>query len=222
MKQGSIPPHLYKGPSMNPTLRSPDVLQIMPYSDDRKIQRGDVIVFVPPGRSISVTHRVASVDARGIRTRGDNNSLHDDWTLTPEMVLGRVVYAHQAKGKRCIYGGLSGRIIGARLLTLRYLDSKVSFLLRPIYHFLAGTSLFRAMLPERLRPRMKTLKRSFGDECLLLMGKYTIGHRVPGVGSWRIRRPFRLFVDESMLSPRLENSTLGLKGRQDRAGDEAP
>ncbi len=186
---------------MNPTLRSPDVLQIMPYSDDRKIQRGDVIVFVPPGRSISVTHRVTSVDARGIRTRGDNNSLYDDWTLTPEMVLGRVIYAHRAKGKRCIYGGLPGRIIGAGLLAKRYVNAKVSCLLRPGYHYLARTSLFRAMIPERIRPRIKILKRSFGDEYLLLMGKYTIGHRAPGVDIWHIRRPFRLFVDESMLNP---------------------
>jgi hypothetical protein len=52
---------------MNPALRSPDVLQIVPYSDDRKIQRGDVIVFVPPGRSISVTHRVPGVDNWHIR-----------------------------------------------------------------------------------------------------------------------------------------------------------
>ena len=200
MRQGSIPPHLYKGPSMNPTLRYPDILQIVPYSDGRKIQRGDVIVFVPPGRSISVTHRVTAVDARGIRTRGDNNSLHDDWTLTPEMVLGRVIYAHRAKGKRHIYGGVSGRIIGAGLLAMRYVNAKVSYLLHPIYHYLAGTSLFRAMLPERLRPRIKILKRSFGDECLLLMGRLTIGHRVPGVDNWHIRRPFRLFVDEPMLN----------------------
>lgn len=80
---------------MNPTPWSPDVLQIVPYSDDRKIQRGDVIVFVPPGRYTSVTHRGTGVDASGIRTRGDNNSLHDDWHLTPEMILGRVVYAHR-------------------------------------------------------------------------------------------------------------------------------
>ena len=210
MKQGSIPPHLYKGPSMNPTLRSPDVLQIVPYSEGRKIQRGDVIVFVPPGRSIPVTHRVTYVDARGIRTRGDNNSLHDDWTLAPEMVSGRVIYAHRAQGKRCIYGGLLGRIIGARCLAMRYINAKVSRLLHPIYHYLAGTSLFRTMVPERLRPRIKTLKRSLGDEYLLIMGKLTIGHRVPGVGSWHIRRPFRLFVDESLLSaglpePREEN-----------------
>lgn len=200
MKQGSIPPHLYKGPSMNPTLRSPDVLQIVPYTDDRKIQRGDVIVFVPPGKSISVTHRVTSVDATGIRTRGDNNSLYDDWTLTPEMVLGRVIYAHRAKGKRRIHGGLPGRIIGAGLLANRYVNEKASRLLHPLYHYLAGTSLFRAILPERLRPHIKIIRRSSGDECLLLMGKYTIGHRMPGVDSWRIRRPFRLFVDESMLN----------------------
>ena len=120
------------------------------------------------------------------------------------MVLGRVVYAHRAKGKRRIYGGLSGRIIGNSLLAVRYLDLKVSFLLRPIYHFLAGTSLFRAILPSRLRPRVKTIKRSIGDEYLLLMGKFTIGYRVPGVNSWHIRRPFRLFVDKSLLNPGAE------------------
>ncbi len=81
-----------------------------------------------------------------------------------------------------------------------YINAKVSCLLHPIYHHLAGMSLFRAMVPDRLRPCIKTLKRSFGEEYLLLMGRFTIGHRVPGVGSWHIRRPFRLFVDESLLN----------------------
>jgi len=65
---------------MNPTLKAPDLLQVVPYQG-KEIHRGDVIVFRPPGSKGMVVHRVISVDAQGVRTRGDKNSELDLWIL---------------------------------------------------------------------------------------------------------------------------------------------
>ena len=70
----SLKPIVYKGPSMNPTLKAPDILHVIPYNGG-KIKCGDVIVFEHPegdGKN-RITHRVISVDSNGIRTHGDNN-----------------------------------------------------------------------------------------------------------------------------------------------------
>ena len=37
----------YVGPSMNPTLREPEIMEIMPY-DNRPLRVGDVAFFLPP------------------------------------------------------------------------------------------------------------------------------------------------------------------------------
>ena len=72
----------YVGPSMNPLLVDGDGLHIVPYKD-RAIRPGDVVVFIPPGSETKIVHRVVSVDARGIRTRGDNATTVDPWILSP-------------------------------------------------------------------------------------------------------------------------------------------
>ncbi len=64
--QGKI---LYRGPSMNPTLKDGDLLYVRAYAD-REIKCGDVVVFFASQRGDMIAHRVAAVDSRGIRTRG--------------------------------------------------------------------------------------------------------------------------------------------------------
>ncbi|KPK14349.1 MAG: hypothetical protein AMK69_28945 [Nitrospira bacterium SG8_3] len=60
---------IYKGPSMNPTLKPGDQLWITPYNG-QKVQRGDVVVFISPGDGSRVVHRIVSLDPSGIRTQG--------------------------------------------------------------------------------------------------------------------------------------------------------
>lgn len=85
----------YRGPSMNPTLRFPDLLYVLPYNEKRKIRCGDVIVFPSPCLNRNITPRVVSIDMQGIRTRGDNNVSIDDFVTAPSDVIGRVVYARK-------------------------------------------------------------------------------------------------------------------------------
>jgi signal peptidase I len=60
MELSNLKSIIYTGPSMNPTLRAGDGLQIEPY-EGKKIRAGDVIVFVSPENGHKVTHRVISV-----------------------------------------------------------------------------------------------------------------------------------------------------------------
>ena len=192
---------VYIGPSMNPTLKAPDTLQVVPYQGE-KIRPGDVIIFSPPRSDNMVVHRVSSVNAQGIRTRGDKNSGTDPWILSPHRIVGRVVWAQWGNRRRSIYGGLRGRSYSLGIRVTRMIDSKISSLLHPIYHRLAQTGALRPWLPARIQTRVLSFDRSTGTELQLLMGRRVIGRLLPGRNEWMIQRPFRLFINEASLPRR--------------------
>lgn len=190
--------YIYAGPSMNPALRSGDVLRVIPYGND-KIRVGDVIFFHSPDRRRCVIHRVVSVNSLGVRTRGDNNFSTDDWILTPADITGHVVSAQ--RDNRClrIYGGVGGQTIAYVLRLILTIRKILFFMLRPSYLCLARSGIFRRCLPIRLKTRVIRYKRHSGTELQLLLGNHIIGNRSPGWSQWKIRAPFRLFIDDSSL-----------------------
>jgi hypothetical protein len=50
-----------------------------------------------------------------------------------------------------------------------------------------------------LRPRVITFERDGAREMQLVLGRRIIGRCAPGDAKWKIKRPFRLFVDEKAL-----------------------
>jgi signal peptidase I len=189
---------IYKGPSMHPTLKPGDRLFIRSYYG-QKIHRGDVIVFISPGDGSRVVHRVVSSDLSGIRTQGDNNNRVDPWLLSHDQMLGRVYSAKRGNKRRRIFGGTVGRLFAVAVRAIHTVDSWVSFLLRPAYNELAKVSIFTRLLPTQMRPRVVSFEQGAGKELQLLMGRRVVGRWLPGKAGWRIRRPFRLFVDEETL-----------------------
>ncbi len=189
---------VYIGSSMNPTLRAPDRLRLVP-CQGKRIRPGDVIVFRPHGSDNMVVHRVISVNAQGIRTRGDGNSGSDRWFLSPDRIVGRVVWAQWGSGWRPIYGGFRGGLYSLAVTAIRMIDSKISSLLHPIYRRLARTGVLRRWLPARMQTRVLSFDRSTGTEFQLLVGRRVIGRLLPGRNQWVIRRPFRLFINEASL-----------------------
>jgi len=188
------------GPSMYPTLKPGDGPSIIPYGN-KKIRIGDVIVFSHPQGRHHIAHRVFSVDSQGIKTRGDNNPSIDPWILTPDDLIGRVAYAKR-KGKRVrIRGGIRGRILAKAFRTIKHIDSAVSKILHPAYHWLARSGIFNKNTRLLPKTRMLSFNRPEGIELQLLMGDRVIGRRLPGDGLWQILRPFRLFLDEASLPP---------------------
>ena len=188
----------YMGPSMNPTLKSGDGINVIPYGK-KKIRIGDVIVFPSPTGDHNVIHRVVSVDSQGIRTRGDNNSNIDPWTLSQDGIIGHVFLAQ--RGNRClsIHGGLKGLLYSLGIRATRMIDSNISSLLHPAYHWLSRRGVFRPWLSTRKQVRVLSFNRPNGTEFQLQMGRRVIGRLLPGSSQWLIRRPFRLFVDEASL-----------------------
>ena len=188
----------YIGPSMNPTLRAGDKLQFT-YRDGQKIRRGDVVVFIPPGDDSKIIHRVVSVSSNGIKTRGDNCDKVDPWVLSPEHIVGRVVFAQREKRRRRVFGGTVGQLFRVAIRAIHAIDSGFSFLLHPVYKRLSRSDIFRQWLPSGMRPRVISFNREAGTELQLVMGRRVIGRRLEGKTGWHIRRPYRLFVDEAAL-----------------------
>lgn len=198
-RQRAVKEITYVGPSMNPTLKPGDRVEVLPYHEG-KIRRGDVIVFHPPAGTCSIIHRIISVDWRRIRTHGDNNAEIDPWLLDRRHIIGRVLY-RQRGGKRLrVLGGRAGHLYARAIRASHAIDSWLAALLRPTYHRLASAGILRRMLPESMRFQLILLDRPAGTEFQLLMGRRVIGRRLPDKTGWHIRRPFRLFVDEASLA----------------------
>lgn len=205
MPDGLLKTVVYTGVSMNPTLKAADLLQVLPYRA-KNIQRGDVIVFNHSGAECTVTHRVACVDSHAIRTRGDNSSSVDPWILSPDNIIGRVVYLKRGNRRLRIYGGRMGRLFAAAVRAIHIMDSRISTLLRPAYYWMARAGVFRRWVPARLKIRVVSFKQPGGMELRLLIGRRVIGRFLPGRNQWLVQRPFRLFVNEASL-PQSDRST---------------
>jgi signal peptidase I len=190
----------YSGPSMNPTLREPDLLQVVPY-DGLRVQVGDVIYFEPPEGEREIVHRVIRVTQDGIYTRGDNNPTEDRYLLQTTDVIGQVVKAQRDSKQRRVAGGQRGRLLGYAARMRRGVNRGASRLLHSAYHALANSGLFRGLLPRRLRPRLLVFQAQLGRTFKLVIGRREIGRYDDWQRQWIIQRPFRLFVDEARLSP---------------------
>jgi len=189
---------IHSGSSMNPILKSGDRLHIVS-CNGQPIRRGDVVVFVPPRGDSKIIHRVISVESRGIKTQGDNSSSPDEWILSPDRIIGRVIYAQRKNRKQRISGGLIGHFRGMTFRAISMVDSRVSTLLRPVYGRMAGSGIFRRWLPFQMRTRVLSFNRPEGTELQVLIGRWIVGRWLPGMSRWHIRRPYRLFVDEESL-----------------------
>ena len=188
----------YNGPSMNPTFKAGDRLRVVPY-DSRNIKVGDVIVFSPQGNERTITHRVIAIDARGVMTRGDNNNQIDPWYLQHHEIMGCVSAASRGAATIKVAGGRRGILYARLRWVIKHVDRTISRPLHPLYHRLADTGILSRLLPSWARPRVVHFTKPSGQETQLLMGKQVIGRRRAGADQWQIRRPFRLFIDQSLL-----------------------
>jgi signal peptidase I len=183
---------------MNPTLKAGDGLQLKPYRG-KKIRSGDVVVFNSPDGDRKITHRVVSVDSKGIRTWGDNNKNIDPWVVSPEHIIGRVIYAQRGKKWKRVFGGVAGQLFAIVVRVIKVLDSGTALMLRPAYRWMVRTGFLRELFKNQIKSAVVTINRPGGAEMQLLMGRRVIGRLRSGKAQWQIRRPFRLFLDEASL-----------------------
>jgi hypothetical protein len=187
-----------RGESMRPLFRPGDRIEFAPCRIE-ELKRGDVIIFVQPGKQERVVHRVVSKGPEGIRTQGDANPRLDAGELRQEDIVGRAVSVERGARAMPVAGGLAGCLLSAFIRALRKSDHLASHVLNPCYRGLARSGICRALLPPALRPRVITFERDGQREMQLVLGRRIIGRRPAGAGSWTIRRPFRILVDEQTL-----------------------
>jgi signal peptidase I len=166
----------------------------------RMIHAGDVILFRPPEGDDLIVHRVVTVTPRGIRTRGDNNRRLDPWFLQPAEIIGQVVAAWRGQTRRKISGGFSGQLKRALTRQMRVLVRRIASFLRPIYQTLVHAGIMSRLMPSCFKPRMVIFRTHGHNQIRLLLGKQMIGHYDIRFQQWRIRPPFHLFVDRSVLN----------------------
>jgi hypothetical protein len=195
----------YVGPSMNPTLREPELMEIMPY-DHRSLRVGDVVFFLSPETDQPVVHRIVRVTLAGISTIGDNNTQADAFLLQPSNIKGQVVAAWRGQKRRKIAGGLQGRLTSRWFRWQRVIDRGVSPLLHPFYQALSNWKLIAWALPASFRPRVVVFHARGRDQLQLLLGQRIIGRYDDQRHQWQIQRPFRLFVDERVLQKQQDDN----------------
>jgi len=187
-----------RGDSMRPLFRPGDRIRFVPCRAE-EVRRGDVILFTPQGRDERVVHRVISTGPEGVRTQGDANTCRDAGELRQENIVGRAVAVERGGRVIPVAGGRAGQLLAACVRAARRADHLASYLLAPCYRVLARCGIFRAILPSALRPRVVMFERDGAREMQLVLGRRIIGRRPADTGTWTIRRPFRVFVDERAL-----------------------
>ncbi|GAB6286522.1 MAG: hypothetical protein STSR0009_27230 [Methanoregula sp.] len=191
-------PIVYTGPSMNPTLQAPDLLDVVPYGE-RTPAVGDVICFPRPGDDQIIVHRVTGISASGIRTRGDNTNRADPWLVEQDRVIGMVTGATRGTRVRKIAGGTSGRIIHRWMRTRSFVLQATGKILHLAKPALVITRASSRLLFGSWKPRIvifssrhtRIPKFFFGTS---IAGEFSTIRRV-----WTIRFPFGLLVDETAL-----------------------
>ncbi|HEX9157331.1 MAG TPA: S26 family signal peptidase, partial [Syntrophales bacterium] len=176
-----------RGGSMRPLLRPGDRIRFVPCRAE-ELRRGDVIIFLPPGGTERVVHRVVSTGPAGIFTQGDANSCTDSWALKQEDIAGFALSVERSGRLIPVAGGLAGRLLAACIRAFRRSDHLASHVLHPCYRGLARSGFFRALLPSVLRPRVIMFEREGQREMQLIMGRRVVGRRPAGAGAWTIRR----------------------------------
>lgn len=195
---GDEKPFVYKGPSMNPTLKAPDVLEVIPY-ENRPIEVGDVIVFFSKPKNYYITHRVCTVTDKGILTKGDNNDQIDPWLLSPAEITGQVVSAIRGSRQLEIYNGRKGQILLFYFRTLRFIRKTVSKRLNPFYNALARSGIFYPFANLFGKPHLFKFERYGQPELKLVLGRMVVGQFMRDKNKWRIRPPFKILIDQLKL-----------------------
>jgi signal peptidase len=190
----------FTGSSMLPTLKPGD--QLMVISSER-VSVGDVVVFYSNEERIYVAHRVVSIGSSGVKTRGDNLNYDDARLLQSKDIIGLVISAKRGHRTLLIRGGRRGIQYARMLWKWNPLHTRLfnnfMYVAGFPYRVLSDSALFRRLNPFRITPKVVLYRRTDGFESQLLWGKRVIGRRMPGEVKWQLRRPFRLFVDESSL-----------------------
>jgi signal peptidase I len=180
----------YRGPSMSPTFQVGDLLYIN--AAPANLAPGDVIVFHGSPEEGIVVHRITSIQAGGMRTRGDNNRLPDADLQLPEDTIGRVEAAEYDGQFRRVRGGQGGLwsartrwMIGALRRSMRGLFIGPYRLLRK------SRVVHRIWKPAIIQLRLENQQ---GNLIKYIYKHKTVATWEPEWGRFKCRKPFDLVL----------------------------
>jgi signal peptidase I len=185
--------------SMNPTLWDRDLLEVVSYSRENGVQKGDVIVFPCPMDKTIIAHRAIAVSPTGISTKGDNNRKEDPWRLDIESILGKVVAASRNHKHRKIHGGKRGLLL-AKWNHLNYrLRAKAKDYLIPIYWAISDREMPKKFGSRFINLKAVKFKRKDDNDIFLLLGEKVVGRYNARKDAWEIDCIYRLFIDKDKI-----------------------
>jgi signal peptidase I len=185
---------VHVGKSMEPTLKSLDIIYVTPY-DDKKIKAGDVIAFIgPEGQKIA--HRVISVKNNKILTRGDNNIENDKLELTLKNIMGKVELIKRNNKTISIKGGFHGQILRIYHRVFKICRNIIYKILKAPYDIVSNSGIFRGFLDTK-KLKVILINRQDMVELQLMYDEKVIGKKFQGDQKWKIYPPYKIFIDES-------------------------
>jgi SynChlorMet cassette protein ScmC len=191
-------PVVYSGPSMNPTLRAPDLLDVVPYHGEKPAV-GDIICFTLPGDEKNIVHRIIRITGSGIRTQGDNNPSVDPALIQEDRIIGRVIGANRGKHYQKIASATLGRFTRWRMRIRKSALNTIVKIIRLAKPALGLTRAISPLLPGRWKPRIVLFSSRNTPIMRLFFGASVAGEFNTLRGTWTIRFPFRLLVNETAL-----------------------
>lgn len=191
-------PVVYTGPSMNPTLVSPDLLDVVPYGDATPAA-GDVVCFLREATGQVVVHRIVRIAGARIVTQGDNNPEPDPDRLTGGNILGRVVGAQRREKRRAVTGGIAGRAVFRWRRIFARVRNAAGLILRTAGPAGAITRSLARFLPAGLKPRIVYFTTWNYGTLRLYFGRSLAGDYDPARGNWKIRLPYRVLISPDKL-----------------------
>lgn len=186
------------GPSMYPTLKPGDGIEFCPYKTPSEMRVGDVIVYPHPNGTMDVVHRIIAVRDGVVITRGDNNNKIDPYNVHFDHITGKVTGAKRRRRRISIKGGKSGFFIHKLMLFRKYARPYALAPFRFISNRIAASGLFN-MFHSALDLKIVQIQRNHDSLRILVSGNRAIGKQMAGSGEWRIRFPYKLFINKDRL-----------------------
>ena len=186
------------GPSMNPTLKPGDGLEMYTYRDRAEICVGDVIVYPRPFGTVDVVHRIIEKRDDGVITRGDNNNKIDPYTVRFDDIIGKVIAAKRRNRRIPIKGGKTGFCIHKLMLLRKY---SMQYGLPPLVavsNIIAASGIFNVLHPV-FNLRVVRINGEHRRQSILVSGNRAIGRLLEESGEWQIRFPYKFFINKRRL-----------------------
>ena len=101
----------YRGRSMWPCFQEGDLLDVQPVAFE-KLRVGDCITYRLNSCETRATHRISDLRNGIMRTRGDAFLKLDEFGVSANQIVGRVVGRYRLGALRPVQGGVKGRLLG--------------------------------------------------------------------------------------------------------------